>query len=106
MATVAADRRTWQGSRSTLVVAGVVVVLLALGACAAGPNVQQAPGGYGFWYGLWHGIILPVTFIVSLFTDTVNIYEVDNTGNWYDFGYVLGLALFSGPAMALRGRRQ
>ena len=44
-------------------------------------------------------MILPVTFIVSLFTDTVSIYEVDNNGNWYDFGFMLGIALFSGPVI-------
>lgn len=94
------------GSRRVLALIGVVVVaVVALGACAAGENVQEMPGGAGFWPGLWHGIILPVTFIVSLFTDTVSIYEVDNNGNWYDAGFVLGVALFSGPVMALRGRR-
>ncbi|MBN0038832.1 hypothetical protein JN535_01430 [Cellulosimicrobium cellulans] len=82
-----------------------LAVLLLLGACAAGPNVAASPGGYGFWWGLWQGIILPVTFIVSLFTDTVSIYEVDNNGNWYDVGFMLGIALFSGPVIALRGRR-
>ena len=87
-------------------VTGVVLAaVLVLGACAAGQNPQEASDAAGFWPGLWHGIILPVTFIVSLFTDTVSIYEVDNSGNWYDVGFVLGLALFSGPAMALRGRR-
>ncbi len=82
-----------------------LAVLLLLGACAAGPNLEANPGGYGFWWGLWQGTILPVTFIVSLFTDTVSIYEVDNNGNWYDVGFVLGIALFSGPVVALRGRR-
>jgi len=93
-------------SRRVLALAGVVlVVVVVLGACAAGQNVQEVPGGRGFWFGLWHGVILPVTFIVSLFTDTVSIYEVDNNGNWYDAGFVLGVALLSGPVMALRGRR-
>ncbi|PTU57129.1 hypothetical protein SAMN04487781_0904 [Cellulosimicrobium cellulans] len=82
-----------------------LAVLLLLGACAAGPNLEANPGGYGFWWGLWQGTILPITFIVSLFTDTVSIYEVDNNGNWYDVGFVLGIALFSGPVIALRGRR-
>jgi hypothetical protein len=83
----------------------VVVGLLLLAGCAAGPNVAENPGGYGFWWGLWQGAILPITFIVSLFTDTVSIYEVRNDGNWYDFGFVLGIALFSAPVLALRGRR-
>ncbi|MCO7273565.1 MULTISPECIES: hypothetical protein [Cellulosimicrobium] len=82
-----------------------IAVILLLGACAAGPNVAASPGGYGFWWGLWQGMILPFTFIVSLFTDTVSIYEVDNNGNWYDVGFMLGIALFSGPVIALRGRR-
>ncbi|MEK8229291.1 hypothetical protein NKG05_30425 [Oerskovia sp. M15] len=60
----------------------------------------------GFWLGLWQGIIVPVTFVVSLFTDSVSIYEVHNNGNWYDFGFVLGLGLFvGGPFGASRGRR-
>lgn len=84
----------------------VVVVAIFLTGCAAGPNPDVSPGGAGFWLGLWHAIIFPVTFVISLFTDTVTIYEVNNDGNWYDAGFVVGLALFSGPFLAGgRGRR-
>ncbi|MCZ2264571.1 hypothetical protein [Isoptericola nanjingensis] len=88
-----------------------VAALLLLGACAAGPNPAvdtstiSGVGPYGFWWGLWQGMILPITFIVSLFTDTVSVYEVHNTGNWYDVGYVLGISLvFGGPLGARRAR--
>lgn len=81
-----------------------LVALVVLAGCAAGANPAAGSGGYGFWWGLWHGIILPVTFVVSLFTETVSIYEVDNNGNWYDVGFVLGIFLFSGPAFAARRR--
>ena len=62
---------------------------LLLAACAAGPNelVDTGPDPAGFWLGLWQGLISPITFIVSLFTTSVNIYEVQNNGNWYDFGF-------------------
>jgi hypothetical protein len=43
-----------------------------------------------------HGFIVPVTFIISLFTDDVSVYEVANDGNRYDAGYVLGLVLVLG----------
>lgn len=79
----------------------IVVVALVLAACAAGPNpdVAHTAQSAGFWLGLWHGLITPITFVISLFTDHVNIYEVHNNGNWYDFGYVLGLsAAFGGMA--------
>jgi hypothetical protein len=44
----------------------------------------------GFWAGFWHGMILPFTFVVSLFKPGVNIYETNNNGGWYNFGFILG----------------
>ena len=45
---------------------------------------------YGFFGGLWHGIISPISFIGSLFSDNIAMYAVNNTGGGYDFGFVLG----------------
>lgn len=97
----------------TLVVVGVAAALLLLAGCAAGvnPSVGVAPPGSadpaGFWLGLWHGLILPITWIVSLFTDTVTPYEVFNNGNWYDFGFVCGICVvFGGPFGAGKARRR
>jgi hypothetical protein len=81
-------------------VALVVTLVLAVGACAAGANASVEDSGAGFWLGLWHGIIIPVTFVISLFNDHVNIYEVNNNGNWYDFGFFLGVA---GPFSGIAG---
>ncbi len=78
-----------------------VVLALALTACAAGVNPEvgatTADGDIaGFWTGLWHGLIAPITFFISLFTDKVNFYEVHNNGNWYDFGFVMGAGMSLG----------
>ncbi|HSJ28830.1 MAG TPA: hypothetical protein VLB67_11510 [Acidimicrobiia bacterium] len=83
--------------RTVLFLVGAVL----LAACAAGVNPTAGvapPDGdvAGFWMGLWHGIIAPVTFVVSLFTDDVSLYEVHNSGNWYDFGFVLGAGILFG----------
>jgi hypothetical protein len=59
----------------------------------AGPNSKyQQPGAEpaGFWIGFWHGIIMPITFIVSLFNPDVGIYETNNNGGLYNFGFVIG----------------
>lgn len=97
------------GHRRGIAAAGLVVVLLALAACAAGPNsgVGTGTAPAGFWLGLWQGLISPITFVISLFTDKVNIYEVHNNGNWYDFGFVLGVSIaFGGPARGGTYRRR
>lgn len=81
-----------------------IVAVLVLAACAAGPNNVaeiSAPRIAGFWLGLWHGLISPITFVVSLFTSKVSIYDVHNNGNWYDTGFILGVATaFSGASRA------
>ncbi|HEX6580785.1 MAG TPA: hypothetical protein VF195_07930 [Actinomycetota bacterium] len=97
-------KRTW------LFVAAAVVLSLAMASCAPGPNVQEgaAQSGEiaGFWLGLWHGIIAPITFVISLFSDDVNVYEIHNNGNWYNFGFVLGAGvLLGGGGAGSRGRR-
>ena len=34
----------------------------------------------------------PFTFLISLFAPGVRIYETNNSGLWYDFGFFLGIA--------------
>jgi len=74
----------------------LIGIALFLIGCAAGfnpslgiPDIDNNVAG--FWMGLWHGIIIPITWIVSLFTDNVSIYEAHNSGGWYDLGFILGL---------------
>jgi hypothetical protein len=52
------------------------------------PDAEPA----GFWAGWWHGTIVPVTFVVSLFKPGVGIYETNNNGAWYNLGFILGAA--------------
>ena len=69
----------------------------------AGPNSKyHQPGAApaGFLAGLWHGLILPITFIVSLFSMNVRIYETNNSGRWYDFGFFLGASSSLGSSGA------
>jgi hypothetical protein len=88
-------------------VAAAVGATLLLSSCAAGPNPEAGTGQdpAGFWLGLWHGIIVLVTFVISLFSDNVSVYEVANNGNWYDFGFVLGLLIALGGSGGGAGAR-
>lgn len=65
---------------------------------APGPNslvnTPDARGRIaGALMGLWHGLISPVTLILSLFNSNVQIYEVHNNGREYNLGYLLGIAI-------------
>ncbi len=91
--------------RSAVRVAASVAVVLLLAGCAADANPDAGDGSAGFWLGLWQGLILPVTFIVSLFNEDVAIYEVDNRGNLYDLGFVFGAGGLSLPGFLSRRRR-
>lgn len=82
----------------------LIFCVFVLAACAPGANPQVGAAAdsevAGFLLGLWHGFISPITFIISLFTDNVNLYEVHNNGNWYDFGFVLGAGILFGGGFA------
>lgn len=78
-----------------LYLTGFAIIALFLISCAPGNdrwNQEINPGHLaGFWAGLWHGLIIIVTFIISLFSRDVGIYEVYNTGWAYDLGFLIGL---------------
>ena len=73
----------------------IAVFILSM-SCAPGNERWDVDKPAGFWAGLWHGFIIMFSFIISLFTDKVNIYELNNTGGWYDFGFLLGAMIFLG----------
>lgn len=79
-----------------LAIAILAVALLTGCAPAANPTAGTGSDPAGFWLGMWHGFTVLFTFIVSLFNHNVGIYEVDNSGGWYNFGYLLGVMMFWG----------
>lgn len=75
----------------------IAVPIILLAGCASQP---AAPSGYdvpGFFGGLWHGLIAPIAFLGAIVTD-IRIYASPNSGNWYDFGFLLGLSAWAGGA--------
>ncbi|MFV1884139.1 MAG: hypothetical protein ACMZ7B_06620 [Balneola sp.] len=89
-------------------VLGFLFVMFLVMSCAEvvaiDPAVTAEP--YGFWSGLWHGIIAPFSFIGSLFKDDIAVYAINNTGGWYDFGFLLGAGVFLGGGSKGASRRK
>jgi hypothetical protein len=87
------------------------MMVLAISGCAAGPNelvnTPDKEGNVaGFWKGLWHGFISPFTFVISLFSNTVHIYEIHNNGGWYNFSFLLGASIIFGGGGGGAARRR
>jgi hypothetical protein len=93
-----------------------VILAVTLTACAAGPKLNldkpnseikfTAPGPNpeldkppengsvaGLGMGFWHGLISPVTLIMSFLNPVTQMYEVHNNGAMYSLGFLLGVAL-------------
>ena len=102
--------------RKLLIVVLPVLLLVVLTGCAPGSSVEvttpetnvrlttpaanplvnePAENGVvaGVVQGLWHGIIAPVTLVMSFFNEAVQMYEVHNNGREYNLGFLLGVAL-------------
>ncbi len=99
--------------KKTLKIIAVVMLVFLVVSCTAGVNQMESKPNKdgkvaGFWKGLWNGFIILFSFIISLFNDNVTIYEVHNSGGWYNFGFLLGIMCFfggSGGGAASRRRR-
>lgn len=59
----------------------------------------------GLLQGLWHGLIAPVTLVMSFFNENIQMYEVHNNGKEYNLGYLLGVALVF-LLLGVSGRRR
>jgi hypothetical protein len=71
----------------------ILCSLMLLVSCADQEPTQclnPAAHVYGFFGGLWHGLIIPFNFIGSLFWDDVAIYAPSNNGVWYALGFTIG----------------
>jgi len=68
-------------------------LLLILVSCAPEANIDKCltVEPYGFLSGLGHGILAVFAFIANLFGGEYDIYAANNTGVFYDLGFLLGI---------------
>lgn len=91
-------------------VASIITIVLVIALVSFLPNCIPGIGIYtldrpaDFTSGIWHGWIAPISLVISIFNSNVTIYEVVNSGWWYDFGFYTaviggfgGLVLFRRP---------
>jgi len=88
--------------KRNLVLLGLFALIMVLFAsCAHVVDVETCVEGtkeYGFWNGLWHGMIAPFTFIGHLINHEIAVFATNlkGSGGWYYFGFLLGVGAFTG----------
>jgi hypothetical protein len=85
----------------------IVMLMIFFAGCFPGGGSYSPNDRAGFFSGVWHGWIAPISLIIGLFSDSVRIYEPHNTGWWYDFGfYIAVIAGFGGLALSRKAKKK
>ena len=80
----------------------LALLLTGLCGCVPGDGTYGVGDPAGFFWGVWHGWIAPISLIWGFFNPEIRIYEVYNTGWWYDFGYYMAIISGFGGLSLLR----
>lgn len=83
----------------------LIFCVVLLTGCIPGDGSYTTQKPAGLLWGIWHGWLAPLSLVVSLFKENIQIYEPINSGWWYDFGFYM--AIISGfGGLSLNRRRK
>lgn len=88
---------------------GAVALAALVSGCATHYSADAVQDPYGFFSGIWHGIVFPFALFTNIiswllglvevsFFDSIQIIGRPNTGLWYYVGFALGLSASGGSA--------
>ena len=83
----------------------LLIALITFAGCIPGDGKHTAEKPAGFFWGIWHGWIAPISLIWGLlFNPEIRLYESQNTGWWYDLGFYIAIISGFGGISFSRGR--
>jgi len=87
----------------------LLIAIITIVGCVPGDGNHTADEPAGFFWGVWHGLIAPISLIWGLFNSEIRLYEPQNTGWAYDLGFYLavigGFSSFSSSSGS-KGRKK
>jgi hypothetical protein len=84
----------------------VIFTVFLFSGCIPGSGTNTTENPAGFFTGIWHGWIAPISLIVGFFNPEIRVYETLNTGWWYDFGFYIAIISGFGSIAFLRGQHK
>ena len=92
--------------KSRMILIGAVLTAFLFASCFPGSGAITPDEPAGFFTGIWHGWIAPISLIGSIFNDELSVYEPNNIGFWYEFGYYMAIVSGFGGLSLARGRKK
>ncbi|WP_430812735.1 MULTISPECIES: hypothetical protein [unclassified Carboxylicivirga] len=86
------------------IVFALLGVLMLCTACLPGGGNYSPEYPAGFFTGIWHGWIAPISLVLSIFNKDITLYESFNTGWWYDFGFYMAIISGFGSLRLIRNK--
>ena len=86
----------------------LMFTLFMVTACIPGNGVNNPDNKAGFFWGIWHGWMAPISLLIRIFVKNagLRIYEVHNTGFFYDLGYYIAIVSGFGSISLTRSRKR
>jgi len=81
-----------------------LIISLVTG-CTPGDGTYNTEKSAGFFMGIWHGWIAPISLIIGVFNQNIRLYEAYNSGWWYDFGYYIAIISGFGGVSLFRRKK-
>jgi hypothetical protein len=94
-------------TKRILLILGLLTMSMLMVACMPGDSSYSQAKPANFLSGIWHGWIAPISLILGIFSPNHRIYEVVNSGWWYDFGfYIAIISGFGGLSLSRKKKKE
>lgn len=67
------------------------ILMSLLTGCIPGDGSNNTQNPAGFFSGIWHGWVAPISLLIGVFNHDIKLYEIYNSGWWYDLGYYIAI---------------
>lgn len=84
----------------------IVFLLFLLVGCIPGDGSHTPDKPAGFFWGIWHGWLAPLSLIIGFFDKSIRIHEVNNTGWFYDLGFYIAVISGFGGISFVRKKKK
>jgi len=84
----------------------LIILIISITSCFPNEVTADKADPSGFFMGIWHGWIAPISLILSFFNPSIRIYDAVNTGWAYDLGFYIAIISGFGSISIFRKRHK